>query len=325
MTREVPLFVRDLLASPPRAGDGVHNWLFRVARQLHAHLPAGEIVALLETLAAKCGRHVSPKEIEDAVKNSSGYAWRPGGVSTSFKPAGASKWPEKNLERIEAICAEGYGLVDLWEQSPVRLEDNQPHTEEVIDRLFPENPLLCCGHSKFRFDTRPREQWRGRLSQLQLIVPSPMAKVVGKTREGKDSRHTLEATGPRRFLVVECDFSIYALDGTTETKAAPLIRKLSREGIEVADMCAAVLLHLAQFAPMVCAVHSGGKSVHGWFLVQGQPEEKLLRFMRYAVSIGGDHAGWTRSQFMRMPDGTRDNGERQTVYFLSFKPLEATR
>jgi hypothetical protein len=30
-------------------------------------------------------------------------------------------------------------------------------------------------------------------------------------------------------------------------------------------------------------------------------------------------------QFVRMPDGTRDNGNRQTVYFLSFKPVEAKR
>ena len=58
MTRSLPQFIHDLLAAPPRAGEGVHNCLFRVARQLHAHLPAGEIVALLENRVANCGRHV---------------------------------------------------------------------------------------------------------------------------------------------------------------------------------------------------------------------------------------------------------------------------
>jgi hypothetical protein len=325
MTHELPPFLRDMAANPPRAGEGVHGWLYQVARQLHLHLPATEIVALLEARVANCGRYVSRKEIEDAVKNSIGCAWQPSRISTAFNSAGRSKWPEKNPEPIEAICAEGYGLVDLWELSPIRIENNEAHTEEIVGRLFAGNPLLCCGKTQSDFDTRPRKQWRGELPQLQFIVPSPMSAVTGLTKDGKESAHALSNTGPRRFLVVECDFSIYARDEKTETKLAPLIRKLDAQGFSVADMCAAVLLHLAQFAPMVCAVHSGGKSVHGWFYVQGQPEEKQLRFMRYAVSIGGDPVGWTRSQFMRMPDGTRDNGKRQTVFFLSFKPVEATR
>src|SRR5206468_3613137 len=159
------------------------------------------------------------------------------------------------------------------------------------------NPLLCCGRSQFDFDTKLREDWRGQLEKLSFIVPSPMSAIHGKTKNGKTSKHTLENTGPRRFLVCEFD------SGT-------------------ADEHAALLLHLGTFAPLVCAVHSGGKSLHGWFFVSGQPEEKILKFFRYAVSVGADHATWTRSQFVRMPDGTRDNGQRQTVFFLNFKPME---
>jgi hypothetical protein len=124
-----------------------------------------------------------------------------------------------------------------------------------------------------------------------------MTAVQGVTQEGRTSRHTLTNTGRPRFLICEFD------SGTEDEQAA-------------------LLLHLASFAPMVCAVHSGGKSLHGWFLVEGEPEEKMLKFFRYAVSIGADSATWTRSQFVRMPDGTRDNGKRQTVFFLSFKALE---
>ena len=79
MTGQLPPFLQELIAAPPRAGEGVHNWLFRVARQLHAHLPAGEIVNLLENRAQGCGRHVSRKDIEDAVKNSIPCAWQPKG------------------------------------------------------------------------------------------------------------------------------------------------------------------------------------------------------------------------------------------------------
>jgi hypothetical protein len=87
------------------------------------------------------------------------------------------------------------------------------------------------------------------------------------------------------------------------------------------DAQAALLLHLATFAPMVLVVHSGGKSLHGWFFAAGRGEDVVRKFFAYAVSLGADPATWTRSQFVRMPDGTRDNGARQTVYFLNTRPL----
>ncbi len=63
---------------------------------------------------------------------------------------------------------------------------------------------------------------------------------------------------------------------------------------------------------------SGGKSLHGWFYCAEIGEEITRSFMRYAVSLGADRAMWTRSQFVRMPDGTRENGTRQTLWF--YKP-----
>jgi hypothetical protein len=296
MTRELPKFIVDLLASPPPAGEGVHNWLFRVARQLHAHLPAVEIVALLESQVATCGRHVPRIEIVYAVQNSLACAWQPHGNAAPVQPV-APKWPGVNKEQREAIVHDNGGLADLWELSRPRIEDNQQHTEEIIDRLFPGNPLLCCGKSQSDFDTRPREDWCGELSMLALIVPSPMSAVTGTTKDGKESKHTLANTSARRFLICEFD------TGTPDEHAA-------------------LLLHLGAFTPLVCVVHSGGKSLHGWFFVEGQPDVKVEKFFRYAVSLGADRATWTRSQFVRMPDGTRDNGNRQTVFFLNFKPME---
>jgi hypothetical protein len=287
-----------MLATPPPAGEGVHLWLFRAARQLHAHKPAVEIVKLLERRVANCGRHVSRKEIEDAVKNSISGAWQPKGQAVAVKSAG--KWPPVNQEQRAGIIRDGVELADLWELSPIRIEDSQAHTEEIVDRFFQPDSLLCCGKSNSSFDTKAREDWRGGLAQLQLIVPSPMSAVTGLTKDEKESKHTLANTGQRRFLVVEFD------TGTTDEHAA-------------------LLRHLGTFAPMVCVVFSGNKSLHGWFYVHDQLEEKVLKFFQYAVSLGADRATWTRSQFVRMPDGTRDNGQRQTVFFLSFKPLEAKR
>jgi hypothetical protein len=123
-----------------------------------------------------------------------------------------------------------------------------------------------------------------------------MSAVEGVTQDGRPSKHTLSNTGPRRFLICEFD------TGTPDEHAG-------------------LLLHLAEFAPLVCAVHSGGKSLHGWFYVADQPEDKVRAFFNFAVKLGADRATWTRSQFVRMPDGVRDNGKQQTVYFLNFRPI----
>lgn len=300
-TNELPRFILDLLAACPRAGDGVHLWLFKVARQLYAHRDRAEIVALLAATVADCGRHVPLSEIEAAVDKAKDCAWRPGRNGFLNSPTPARAWPELNPKARAEIVAGGGALVDLWEASPVRIESNEARTEEIMDALFPDNPLLCVGQSDDDFGTKPREDWCGTLASQQLIVPSPMSARQGRRKkDGKLSAHTLDNTGPRRFLVCEFD------TGTTDEHAA-------------------LLLHLASRAPLVLAVHSGGKSLHGWLYCAGQPEEKLRRFMEYAVTLGADHATWSRTQFCRMPDGTRSNGKRQTVYFFNPRPVEVSR
>ena len=72
---------------------------------------------------------------------------------------------------------------------------------------------------------------------------------------------------------------------------------------------AAILWHLARYAPLALVVFSGSKSLHGWFFCAGQPEDRVQRFFDYAHSLGADSLLWTRSQFVRMPDGTRSDGK----------------
>jgi hypothetical protein len=199
------------------------------------------------------------------------------------------RWPGVNDEQREAVISQGVGAADLWEASPIR---GDLPTEEIIDSLFSRDCLLCAGQSKSRFETKEREQWRGRLANLQLIVPNPMCALKGLTQKGKMSAHSLNNTGRRRFLVIEQD------SGT-------------------ADEQAAVLVHLATRGPLALAVGSGGKSIHGWFYCAGMSDEQLWPFMAYAHQLGACHSTWTRSQFVRMPGGLRDNGKRQPVLFFN--------
>jgi hypothetical protein len=285
----LPRWALDILSAIPKAGEGFHGWLFRAARALwNCGRDENEIRAILENAASTCGRFVPEREIDEAICNSQVSAFQP--FTVPVHP-----WPALNHEQREAVIEETqFALVDLWEASPVGVKDNNPHTEEIFDALYPGDPLLCCGKTQADFDTKPRSKWRGELSKQQFVVPSPMIAAKGKTQQGKESAHTLESTGPRRFLIVEQDI------GTVDEQSA-------------------ILWHLACHAPLSLIVHSGGKSIHGWFFCQGQDEEKVLRpFMRYAVSLGACYSTWTRSQFVRLPDGKRDNGRRQALYY--FRP-----
>jgi len=240
-----------------------------------------------------------------------------GMISTvTAKRVPTSPWPSQNVSKIEDVASQGCGLADLWEASPVRFETNDSQTEEIINALFPNNPLLCCGSSTNRFYTRTREQWRGRLADQQFIVPSAMISRKGRTLAGTRSARSSDNVGERRFLVVEFDFA-EVVNGT-EASFAPTIRRLRERGIDVDDLSASLLGHLAERAPLALVVHSGGKSLHGWFFCQGVALALQKRFMEYAVSLGADRNTWTCCQFVRMPDGKRDNGKMQRVFF--FKP-----
>jgi hypothetical protein len=231
-------------------------------------------------------------------------------VITLASTTGA-RWLDPNFELIEAVAHTGNGLVDLWEASPISLDSNKPNTEEIIDILFPGNPLLCCGWTRHHFGTRARTCWY-KLHDLQFIVPNPMTAPRGLTQGRKLSAHALSNTGERRFLIVEFDF-----DASNSPEQARLLGKLRTQRRGVRDLSAALLLHLAEKAPLALAVYSGGKSLHGWFHCAGIAEEKISRFFRYAMSLGADRANWNPSQFARMPDGLRENGKRQTVYFFN--------
>ena len=169
--------------------------------------------------------------------------------------------------------------------------------DEIVERLFSTaqvpDPLLCIGKNSSTFATRRLSAWIHweKLTRSQLIVPSPMCERCGTTKEGTPSEHCLDNTGPRRFLVVEFD------EGTTDEHAA-------------------LLWHLTEYAPLTMVVHSGGKSLHGWFFCRGEREPDLKRSMECAVSIGADDATWTRCQFVRLPAGLREGRVRQNVLYF---------
>lgn len=212
-------------------------------------------------------------------------------------PEAVPKWPAFNEhEQKRIIEFEKFGLSDLYDLSPVKFHDDKPHTIEILNSIFPANPLVCCGKTSMEFWTKPLWDFGKSVERYQFIVPSPMSKLTGKIQDPEpegpfESAHTKDNTGERIYGVVEFD------KGSSDDHAA-------------------ILHHLTDYAHLVLAVHSGGKSLHGWFNVSGSPEARIFRFYRYAVSLGADRATFLKSQFVRMPDGRRSNGARQCVYYF---------
>ena len=300
---------RYLDALPPAlAGSGGHDATFRAACALAHGFALPEDAALGLMLSHYNGRccppwtlHELAHKVRSALATSSakgrGYLLEKGDVTP---PAAAPvdprpKWPAPDPARIAAVVEDGPGALELWKRSPERLDvDDGSNAAEIVAALFPDpDTLLCGGRSSREFTTQPRATLAdsGRLSEFALIVPAPMTARTGKTKDGRESEHTLENTGPRRFVVVEFD------TGT-------------------ADEHAARLWHLGQFAPLALVVHSGGRSLHGWYPVGDSPPADVERFTRYAASIGADPALFrNRSQFVRLPGGLRDTGCRQSVFY----------
>ena len=295
----LPEFIRELLAHPPSAGEGVHAYLFKIALKLHPYRTDEEIYAWLRGFGNNCGRYVPDREIEAAIEDSREFAWQGGTPSGQPNDTGngngmvagsatfrAPLWPDADVVMIEEICREGISLAALHEASPVKIDGHAIHAEEVIDAMFPGDPWLCCGVANHTFFTRLRSEWRGSLADQALIVPSAMLGRYGFTKEGKVSQHAQSAVGHRQCFVIEFDFALKSKNGKHDTDLAPLIRRLAAYGITVADMCSALLTHLARFAPLALVVHSGGKSLHGWFPVRGHIRRRTARLHVLRLPVG---------------------------------------
>lgn len=295
--RPLPSHLQKIIENCPRSGAGVHSWLFATASKLHAYRDEENIMETLEKAVAGCGRDVPQREIEDAVRNSKSAGLNGKLRSRSKYERTKSKWPKLNESlRRKAIAGSAITLEQFKASSPDSLETQEPL--RFLNLLFTNNPLLCVAKSNSQFGTAHLSDLEEHLPVCSLLVPSPMTDRFGITKGGKQSMHTLNNTGVRKFLITEFD------SGTFDEQAS-------------------IINHLKAFAPLAMVVYSGGKSLHPWWHCRDEDEQRRKEFMRYAVTLGADHATWTRSQFVRMPAVWReDKGQFQEVVYFNAKEVQ---
>lgn len=266
-----------------------------------------------------CGRKVSEREIHRAI--AFGYGDPDvGGEDGSV----ASSWPDPNVTKVEDLVASypTFNVQTLRGHASNQIA-SYGSSYSMIEKLFYPKALVCAGEDFFPAVTRSLENYRAvDPKKFQFIVANPMAKRSGKTKEGNDSVRCSDATGPRRWLVIECDFN-KTNDAGEPTIWKPLIERWEAHGLTVHDAGARILRHLAKDPfPLAMVVDSGGKSLHGWFWVKDAPEtpgSPLRAFMTEAAALGADTQLYTKCQWVRFPGGYRPK-KQKVQEILYFRP-----
>lgn len=180
---------------------------------------------------------------------------------------------------------------------------------EGFEGLWAESPSPTAGDQGLSVLRSNGKQYSPRFSEYtfpELIVPNPMRAPTGTTQTGRLSNRCLDnATRPenRLFWVVDIDTNP---DGTP--------------GV-CWDSQARRLLWLSGGMRLVMVVHSGGKSLQGWFSPQTpEARDTIDAWVALAISIGADPAIARPAQAFRFPWGLRRNRIKETGVLSPEKP-----
>jgi hypothetical protein len=207
-----------------------------------------------------------------------------------------SQSPSKRSIQFPEACPRLIAEVSQFKAPvPYPVHPEEP-PEFFLRQMFSPTDLLCIGATAFAMDTRPLQDWEGMLRPMQFLVPSPMISETGpRKQDGQPSFHAESNTGTRKFLITE-------FDGPDRPTQMALLRSLAARG------------------PLLLAalVDSAGKSLHAFWRAHSD-EHTNFEFFSHACRLGADPRLWLRSQFARLPGGTR-SGKRQEVLF--FQPTQ---
>jgi hypothetical protein len=258
--------------------DGVtHPRAYRIIRQM------------VDAVREDTARFTPDREILSAIQTA--YEVTPSTGTARTRP-----WPVPN-RTLQGECrrlskARGWTLEKLREASAFTVKDAlKADPWFFLADMVGKGALVCIGQGVAKFQTLPLEEVRGQLHLWEFVVPNAMSALEGKRKsDGELSAHTLDNTGPRQNIVVEFD------DGATR------------------DEQAARHIWLSEYRKLRMVVFSGSKSLHGWYQAKDEAEDR--KFMEEAVRLGGDPKTWLKSQFVRLPNGQREDGTIQRVEFF---------
>jgi len=276
-----------------RVAESLHSQIYHWACLLRddgvSHPRAYRIIRqMVDAVREDTARFTPDREILSAIQTA--YEVTPSTGTPRTRP-----WPTPN-RTLQGECrrlskARGWTLEKLREASALEQETSDKAEPAWFLRAMLKGDLVCVGTGVAKFTTAQLVDISDQLRIYEFVVPSAMSALEGKRKsDGEMSAHTLDNTGPRQNIVVEFD------DGAT------------------LDEQAARHIWLSEFRKLRMVVFSGSKSLHGWYEAQGEGEDR--KFFEEAVRLGGDPKTWLKSQFVRLPNGQREDGTIQRVLFF---------
>jgi hypothetical protein len=287
----LPYALAQTLSRYPRLGER-NLWLFEVAaRARHVATPQ-QVAAFLQAVALNQGwtDRDFRKEIMRAVQRA--FAATAGASSTIPRASCSSQVAYPPWPTLDPQIQAKHIQADLLFDPGVPLD---VETSLIIDAFYQTDALLCLANKYEDAKTAPRDDWRGRESDFQYVVPNTMTALIGINQDGNTSTRCLgNATTNRIYQVIEFD------EGSLDEHAAILSS-----------------LHCGR-APLILVVWSGSKSLHGWFDVRQLSTAGKRELFAEACRAGADRSLWDPCKLVRMPGGIRrNNSQKQAVLFFN--------
>jgi hypothetical protein len=206
------------------------------------------------------------------------------------KPLG---WQRTATERIHKESPTT--VQDLVDMSDIHPKDIDQRA--LLECLFPDiDGLLCICRNWSNAKTATLAE-HNQLEKSQFIVPAYMTARTGITKEGKESCRAQSNTGERRFIVLDFD-------------EPP------------SDQHPSIIRWLMEYRAPLLVIRSGNKSLHAWYATETQDRD--AQFWQLAIMAGADpQLQRNHAQAVRLPMGTRDNGNRQTIVYFNPNNLPA--
>ncbi len=174
-----------------------------------------------------------------------------------------------------------------------------------IERLFPENQLICSGDSFRRFGTRSRNETYKDLQDLAYIVPAYMKAVSGLTATNMPelgkiphlSSRSNANTGDFRFVVYR------------------------RTGAGLNDQARNVI-RLAQRSRLVMIVRNTPRQIEAWYSVIGWEHMEIEYLQNAAIRLGASRKMKINCGYYALPQGLKWGREPQDVVYFDPSALQ---
>lgn len=244
-------------------------------------------------------------DYETAPKRAVTRVWQAEGDLTKLVDQDAETAPdmrEEMLARFRRTPATA-----LVENSPGKLATP---AIEIIGRLFKEDDIVNIQHGALEAGTLVKvkdipaflEKHKCPLEDYKFLNPATFKKLEGVPNPNhpkkKVSTRCNENVKSRRWMVLEMD-----------SKDEPAVERFTT-----------FALSMAQFAPLVMAIDTGGKSVHFWFDASDVKPATRRGFFNLACLHGADPRLAVKSQIARMPNTPAAGDGRGPQKVLFYDP-----